>query len=98
MAQNKQGQYEMTFVLVEKDAAALDTIREEIKTNLVRRNAQISKADNLGSKPLFHEKNHHKRGNFNCWQLTTGSENLSQINADLRVNSNILKSMIVKAG
>ncbi|MDH4261883.1 MAG: 30S ribosomal protein S6 [Spirochaetia bacterium] len=91
-------QYEMTFVLIEKDAATLEAQREEIKNNLNRRNVEVSKIDLLGNKPLFHEKNHHKRGNFNCWLLNAPKENIQQLRTDLSVNANILKSMIVKVG
>jgi ribosomal protein S6 len=98
MAQKQPGQYELTFVLIEKDAASLEGIREEIKGNLVKRNVQINKADIIGNKPLFHEKEHHKRGNFNCWALTAPSESIQQVNFDLNLNMNVLKSMIVKTG
>ena len=95
---NTLEQYEMTFVLIEKDAATLETQREEIKNNLNRRNVEVSKVDLLGNKPLFHEKNHHKRGNFNCWQVSAARGSIQQMRADLNVNANVLKSMIVKIG
>jgi len=98
MAQTASEQYEMTFVLIEKDAATLESQREEIKNNLGRRNIEVAKADMLGTKPLFHEKNHHKRGNFNCWVLTAPKDSITQLRTDLNVNANVLKSMVVKVG
>jgi len=95
---NTLEQYELTFVLIEKDAATLESQREEIKNNLARRSIEVSKADLIGNKPLFHEKNHHKRGNFNCWQIMAPRASIQQMKADLNVNANILKSMIVKTG
>jgi len=98
MAEPVLEQYEMTFIMIEKDAATLEAQREEIKNNLTRRNVKVSKIDMLGTKTLFHEKNHHKRGNFNSWILNAPRESIQQLRSDLNVNANILKSMIIKTG
>lgn len=98
MAEVKESQYEMSFVLIDTDNAALDAIREDVKSSLGKRNAKITKAETMGTKPLFHEKNHHQRGNFNCWHLSAPKESIGQIQADINLNSKILKAMIVKIG
>jgi len=98
MANSKQSEYELVFIAKEADAATLESVRTGIKEILAKRNAEITKMNELGSKKLFHEKDHHKRGNFNCWNITAPKNMIQTINNDLRVNTNILKSVLVKAG
>lgn len=90
--------YEMVLILAEADAATITKNREEIQATLTKRKASVNNMNEIGGQRLFHEKNHQKTGNFNVWNISAPPESIQQINADLNVNTSVLKSMIVKAG
>ena len=90
--------YELVLIFSELDATALEKAREGVKASFEKRKATVTEAKELGNRPLFHEKNHLKRANFNTWKFNAPSENVKQLTNDLNVNSDVLKSMIVKAG
>ncbi len=90
--------YEMVLVLTDTDAATLEKNRSEIKAMIAKRSAQVDNMNEVGTQRLYHEKNHQKKGNFNVWNISAPPASIKQINADLSVNTTVLKSMIVKAG
>ena len=90
--------YEIVLIFSEMDAAGLEKAREGVKESLTKRKATVGETKELGNRPLFHEKNHQKRANFNTWKISAPSEQIGQITSDLNVNSDVLKSMIIKAG
>ena len=90
--------YEIVLIFPEMDAAGLEKAKENVKESLTKRKAKLGETKELGNRPLFHEKNHQKRANFNTWKISAPVEQIGQINSDLNVNSDVLKSMIIKAG
>lgn len=87
--------YEMILIFSEKDAPALEKAKADLKELISKRKVEVTKTEELGTRPLFHEKNHERRGNFNIWNIKSSSEAVKQVTADLNVNQDVLKSMIV---
>ena len=95
---DRKNDYELVFITKEADASTMETIRNGIKENLAKRSSEVKKMVEMGTRKFFHEKDHQKRGNFNCWLISAPANMIQSINADLRVNTNVIKTILVKAG
>jgi len=89
-----QKNYELVLVLSDKNSDEKNRAREEAESSLVKRGAEVSQKEDWGARRLYHLAKKQDRGHFYYFQFKTAGAAIQQINADLRVNQGVLKSMI----
>ncbi|MBE7413414.1 MAG: 30S ribosomal protein S6 [Leptospiraceae bacterium] len=86
--------YEVTAVLKEGSSIVEET-KNAIKDILSRNSAEISSEEDWGSKKIWHKINGQETGFFAHWKCKANPAKVAQIKAELLLNENILRSLVV---
>ena len=84
----------MTVYPIEDDKFKDGT--DKVKAVLAQFGAQVEKEESYGDRDLAYEINKTKRGRFVLFTVSANPAKLVEINAQFRLNNNLLKSLFVK--
>ncbi len=89
--------YEIMYIVnasLQEDARA--TLDEGLQTIITKAGGSITNVDNWGCKEFAYEINHMTKGYYTVMTIMANNEGISEFNRLTLINSNVIRSMIVK--
>lgn len=88
--------YEITAILKEGGTLVEDS-KKAIKEILTKHSAEITGEEDMGQRKLWHRIGNHEYGHFALIKFNGIPSSIKQIENELFLNQNILRSLIVRA-
>ena len=82
------------IVIVDSNQTENTTGKDEIEAILKKRKAEVVHNEDWGKRKLFHPPKGTSHGVFHYFKMKSDPAAIAQINADLKVNQSVLKSMV----
>ena len=82
------------IVIVDSNQTESITGKDEIEAILKKRKAEVVHNEDWGKRKLFHPPKGTSHGVFHYFKMKSDPAAIAQINADLKVNQSVLKSMV----
>lgn len=88
--------YEVVLVLSDQNPENLTKVKEDIEAGFTKRGATVAAKEDWGLRKLFHDAAKQGKGHFQFYHVKADPQSVQQINADLKVNTGVIKTMITR--
>lgn len=86
--------YEIILILSEE--GSLEEIKKNVEAIFQKRDIEIQSKEDLGSRKLFHEARKQSKGFYQYFIFSASPDSIEQLNKDIGVSGDILKSFITR--
>lgn len=96
MSSTSTRDYEVVLVLSDQNPENLSKVKEDIEASFAKRGATIASKEDWGLRKLFHDAAKQGKGHFQFYQMKANPQSVQQIHADLKVNIDVIKTLITR--